>query len=586
MPVHLLAVDEGGVAHSHDLDLLHHPADDHGDVLVVDLDALQPVHLLHLVHQIALQLVLAEDLQDVVRIYAAVAQQVARLHGVAVAHQQVLAHRHRVLVLLVPGIDHADRTLALGNPLELHQTADLGEHRRRLRAARFEQLADPRQAAGDVAGLDALLQQLGHHAAGGHLVAFLHVEIGLARQVVARDFVGFVLPAGRVLRRRRRVDHDDARLQRLGRHLGDLLLHLAGVGVDLFLEVRAGDVARHDVLEPHPPRHLGDDRLRERVEVGNGLIRRHHLAHLNQQRGAVAHLHPLGLRDDQNAALAPRFMEEDEAHVVGLHRGAAAAQDLDLAEHLLAILHQHLIARLDGYLLNHLVHHQIALAAEQQVAILAGHRGAVHLAHVHRIAQVDAVLLTHLGGAADVERTHGELRARLADRLGGDDPHRLADLDRAVGGQVAPVALLAHPLLRLAGQHGADAHRLHANALDPVRDVVGNLLVYVDENLAGNRMAHPLQGELPGDAVAQRLDDLLAILDRALVDAVDGAAVHLVHHHVLGDVDQPPGQVAGVGGLQRGVRQPLAGAVGGDEELGDVEAVLEAGANRQLDDVA
>ena len=38
------------------------------------------------------------------------------------------------------------------------------------------------------------------------------------------------------------------------------------------------------------------------------------------------------------------------------------------------------------------------------------------------------------GDAAGVERPHGELRAGLADRLGGDDADRLADLD------VLPVA--------------------------------------------------------------------------------------------------------------------------------------------------
>jgi uncharacterized protein YndB with AHSA1/START domain len=37
--------------------------------------------------------------------------------------------------------------------------------------------------------------------------------------------------------------------------------------------------------------------------------------------------------------------------------------------------------------------------------------------------------------------------------------------------------------------------------------------------------------------------------------------------HVLGDVDQPAGQVAAVGRLQRRVRQALARAVGRDEVL-------------------
>jgi hypothetical protein len=82
--VHLLAVDlladqEGGVAALGDLDLLQHLADDHLDVLVVDLHALQPVDLLDLVDEIFGQRLDARASQDVVRIGVAVDQIVARL---------------------------------------------------------------------------------------------------------------------------------------------------------------------------------------------------------------------------------------------------------------------------------------------------------------------------------------------------------------------------------------------------------------------------------------------------------------------------------------------------------------------------
>ena len=56
--------------------------------------------------------------------------------------------------------------------------------------------------------------------------------------------------------------------------------------------------------------------------------------------------------------------------------------------------------------------------------------------------------------------------------------------------------------------------------------------------------------------------------------------------HVLRDVDQPARQVAGVGGLQRGVRQPLARAVRRDEVLLHGEAFTEVGGDRRLDDLA
>src|SRR4029077_5871755 len=61
----------------------------------------------------------------------------------------------------------------------------------------------------------------------------------------------------------------------------------------------------------------------------------------------------------------------------------------------------------------------------------------------------------HSGHAAGVERTHGELSARLADRLRGDHADRLADLDDLAGGQVAAVAGAADALPGLADQDRA-----------------------------------------------------------------------------------------------------------------------------------
>ena len=78
-----------------------------------------------------------------------------------------------------------------------------------------------------------------------------------------------------------------------------------------------------------------------------------------------------------------------------------------------------------------------------------------------------------------------------------------------------------------------------------------------------------------------------SLLTMALhLDAVQGAAVVLVDDHVLGHVHQLAGEVAGVGGLEGGVGQALAGAVGGGEVLQDAEALLEVGGDGRLDDVA
>ena len=87
-------------------------------------------------------------------------------------------------------------------------------------------------------------------------------------------------------------------------------------------------------------------------------------------------------------------------------------------------------------------------------------------------------------------------------------------------------------------------------------------------------------------AVGQRLDDVLAVLQRSHRQPADRPAIVFVDDHVLGHVDQPSRQVAGVGRLERRVGQPLARAVRGDEVLEHGEALLEVVHHRRLDDLA
>ena len=66
------------------------------------------------------------------------------------------------------------------------------------------------------------------------------------------------------------------------------------------------------------------------------------------------------------------------------------------------------------------------------------------IARVRIEGRLDARLLgAALDRAADVEGAHGELGARLADRLRRDDADRLADVDGGAAGKIAPVARAA-----------------------------------------------------------------------------------------------------------------------------------------------
>jgi hypothetical protein len=94
------------------------------------------------------------------------------------------------------------------------------------------------------------------------------------------------------------------------------------------------------------------------------------------------------------------------------------------------------------------------------------------------------------------------------------------------------------------------------------------LLVAAGQDLLGLRMHHILGQHPPYQALLQRHNDFIAIHQGLERDPLIRAAVGLSHNHVLADIHQAAGEVAGVGSPQRRVHQALARAVGGDDVFG------------------
>src|SRR5262249_44516497 len=135
--------------------------------------------------------------------------------------------------------------------------------------------------------------------------------------------------------------------------------------------------------------------------------------------------------------------------------------------------------------------------------------------------------------STDVERTQRELRARLADRLRGDDADGFAKVDHVHGRQVAAVAHAAETALRLACEDGADLHRLDAGFLDLNRLLSAEERARLDQQRAAPRLVElvrildVLGGEVADDTLRERLDDVLAFLQRGDLETLDGAAILL-----------------------------------------------------------
>jgi hypothetical protein len=129
-PVHLLAAQEAGVARHRRFDLAQHLANDHLDVLVVDLHALQAVDVLDLAHQVVRQRLDALQAQDVVRVRLAVGDHLAALDLLALEHVEVPPLRDQLLVLLALLVGDDQAALALGFLAEADRARELGEDRR------------------------------------------------------------------------------------------------------------------------------------------------------------------------------------------------------------------------------------------------------------------------------------------------------------------------------------------------------------------------------------------------------------------------------------------------------------------------
>src|SRR5713226_9050315 len=189
------------------------------------------------------------------------------------------------------------------------------------------------------------------------------------------------------------------------------------------------------------------------------------------------------------------------------------------------------------------------------------------------------------GGSADVEGAHGELRARLADGLRSDDADGFAQFDHATGSEVAAIAQRANAAAGFASEHGTDAHALDSRALHLVGEFLGDFLADVDDDRA-LEVLDLVERNAAHDAVAERLDFDAGFDDGFNENSVRSAAIALVDDHVLRDVDEAAGEVAGIGGLERRIGQALARAVRRNEVLQHGKAFAEVGSDRRFDDFA
>src|SRR5690606_28520068 len=157
--LHLVTLDEAGVARFGDFNLTQHLTQNGLDVLVVDLHALQAVNVLDLVDDVLGQRTHTQQTQDVVRVARTVGNHFTLVHLFAFEDVEVTPLRNQLLVRIATIGRRDDQTaLALGLFAEADGAADFREDRRLFRATRLKQVGNTRQTTGDVAGLRSFLR--------------------------------------------------------------------------------------------------------------------------------------------------------------------------------------------------------------------------------------------------------------------------------------------------------------------------------------------------------------------------------------------------------------------------------------------
>jgi hypothetical protein len=110
-----------------------------------------------------------------------------------------------------------------------------------------------------------------------------------------------------------------------------------------------------------------------------------------------------------------------------------------------------------------------------------------------------------------VEGAHGELSARLADRLRGYNANRFPKLDAKAGRKVASVAFGANASLGFAGKRRADLELLETDFLERRRSFLVDDLARFDNSLAGDGILDGLTGRASDDAGRETYNLLFSV---------------------------------------------------------------------------
>ena len=186
----------------------------------------------------------------------------------------------------------------------------------------------------------------------------------------------------------------------------------------------------------------------------------------------------------------------------------------------------------------------------------------------------------------DMESPHRQLRARLANRLGGNDAHRFADVDVRATCQITAVTCPAGTALALASQNRTDKHRVDTRLIDLIDLGLVDKLARLDQLVTGLGVENIGRCGTSQNTFRQGIDKLTALDDGPHRKAILGTAIHFDDDAILRHIDETTCQIARIRGLQSRIRQALTRAMRRVEIFENGQAVLEVRNDGRLNDLA
>src|SRR5262245_47039441 len=174
----MVANQKISIAHLFDSDAPQHLAHNDFNVLVVDSNTLQTVNLLYFINQIFGEGLLAQNIEDIVRVGRPVHKGFSGPDTVPFVNADVLTFGYEILSRLPDFRRHDNLSFAFGILAEGNHSVDFTDDGKFLGLARLKELGHPRKPSCDIFGLGGFSWNLRQDVSRVDGLTILNVDMG------------------------------------------------------------------------------------------------------------------------------------------------------------------------------------------------------------------------------------------------------------------------------------------------------------------------------------------------------------------------------------------------------------------------